>query len=341
MGKMSAMRRRLNHSLRRLSRNLRRHRHQIMRLRKIAKSAGKGTQNATSGEVDTGNPSDVPGVTSSNGLLKMPLPAVSPFLYQAEKAKQLEYAKRGRNIKDESVSVSYLTASPPTPLCKAGTAQMFDDEVDVASDENSARLVAAVLYARYHDVDSSTLARYVIPKRLRQNEAVKKALLDRIFNDCNRYQTRIMSFYLAGVTAFVKEMGGLEAWKGETSSARLKMFERAFSMCPLDTAIAALGPVAFAVPLMDIFSDTSDEHLKWQNFHRQVFVHVCEYVFTLRLASTTDRKRDCFSNWRSLMGQTGFRELDLGGMDDVPVTWGSLVSRRIRHPRATSEVRNL
>ena len=266
----------------------------------------------------------------------MPLPEVSPFLYEAEKAKQTRNAKRGRQTK--AVTVAYITSPHPTPLCIAEQSQIFQDEVETSSDEKFARLAAAVLYARYHYVDSSTLARSVIPKRLRQIEPARKALLNRITGDCNRYQIRIMSFYHAGVKTLVEKMGGMEVWKAEERPTRLKIFGRVFDMRPLDTAIGALGPVAFAVSLVDIFSDTSAQHSKRQNFHLQVFVQVCEDVFSLRFASITDAKRECFSNWRSLMANAAFKDLDLGGINDIPVTWGSLVSRRIRHPRITSVV---
>ena len=214
--------------------------------------------------------------------------------------------------------------------------ELYDNTVETAFDTNHARSIAATVYARYHYIDSSTLVRFVVPARLEQKIGTK-TLLETMTNDCDRYQNSIMSFYLAGVKEAVQILGGLSAWEAAGSTQRLVVFGKIFDTAPLDMAVAALGQAAFAVPVREIFSDSTADHQKWQQFHRTVFQYACEDTFSLRVSQSKDMRMTCFKRWRGMIANASFDKMDLGPMDDIPVNWGSIVSRKQRAVRIASD----
>ena len=90
-------------------------------------------------------------------------------------------------------------------------------------------------------------------------------------------------------------------------------------MNPLDVANAALGPVAKHVLLIVIFFDTSDQHLRWQKFHRLVFVLACEDVFQFNITGPNTGGREPYERWKTMTEAEKFDELNLGDINDIPV----------------------
>ena len=89
-----------------------------------------------------------------------------------------------------------------------------------------------------------------------------------MMRDCtdqpDQYQTLIMNFYLTGVKLTVESMGGIEIWREAEPLDRLRVFGKVLDEHPLDIAVTSLCMAAYAVPLHDIFSDTTPLHLKLQ-----------------------------------------------------------------------------
>ena len=136
-----------------------------------------------------------------------------------------------------------------------------------------------------------------------------------------------MKFYLAGVRLAVKMMGGLETWTAASVASREQTFARIFDAYPLDIAAASLGPIAHAVPLQDIFSNDTAIHLKWQRFHKLVFVMTCDATFRHRIAPGRDCRKNAYGEWQGMIAGPMFEELELGELEDMPVKWGSGVVR--------------
>ena len=85
-----------------------------------------------------------------------------------------------------------------------------------------------------------------------------------------------MDVYIDGVWEIVASTGGLLAWKEHTDKEkRLETFGEIFHTTPLDVAVATLQPLIHAISLQDIWSNNSPDHVRWQSFHRLVFVETC------------------------------------------------------------------
>lgn len=195
---------------------------------------------------------------------------------------------------------------------------------------NKARRVAATLYARFLYIDDSTLERFIVPSHLHAKTGAKCTLMDTMKDDCDGYQTSIMTFYAKGVKQLVTSMEGLEVWLAATTATRLEVFRRIFDFAPLDMAMVALGTAANNVPIHEIFSDQTEDHLKWRLFHRKVFQFACEDTFALRTAVDDANRMECLAMWKGVIPSESFEEMDLGPKDEIPVNWGSILSRRNR-----------
>lgn len=305
---MAKSRKVLYKSLSRLSKRLHKHRRESIKYGKINQRA------------------------PDNRLSALALPAVNPFLHAVAKAKHAEQVKRDRAEPDEPILVDYLPKPEPAPLRLAKHTNIFDTtKEETPSEQKNARISASILYVRYHSLDASLLARNVIPDRFKEDGIDEELLRKKVLKDSNRWQTDIMMFYLAGLQAIVQEMGGPELWKTATRKERLAVFGLVYDSGPLDMAIAALATAAPVVPLRDIYSDTTDDHLRWQRFHRQIFVTTCEDVFQLRIAGSQDKRKECFKRWKAVTASKEVQDLGLGGVGEVPVTW--ITSERRRQKR--------
>ena len=164
-------------------------------------------------------------------------------------------------------------------VIEARDVDLYETTVELAFDATKARRIAATLYARFHYLDDSILDRFIVPSRIHAKTGAKCTLMDTLKDDCDGYQTTIMTFYAQGVKQLVKTMGGLEVWLAATTATRLEIFGRVFDSKPLDMAEAALETAAKNVPLAEIFSDRTEDHCKWQLFHRTVLQFACEDTF--------------------------------------------------------------
>ena len=143
---------------------------------------------------------------SDNAQSTIPLPSVNPFL-QGKTSIQLQYSiNRGRVEEGSSAGIKVLVPNRPTRLFTAREAKTFNNTLAIYADEKHAHMVAKSLYARHHWVDNSTLYQCIIPPRLNAivdgNRILAKSLIAR----CDQFQTGIMKFYYAGVSAAVKNM---------------------------------------------------------------------------------------------------------------------------------------
>lgn len=261
--------------------------------------------------------------------------SVNSFLYAAELLSHHENVRLGRRDEGEAVEVHYIMPNPSTSFQKAGDAGLFKPDADGGFERNMVMAIAAAIYARYHFRDQSTLAHYIFPSRISKVPGLKAEILRVIKKKDAKFQHGIMEIYLVDVHAIVEQMSGMSVWETSTEETRLDVFGRVFDDASMDVAIAGLRGVAYAVSLRDIFSDSTDEHLLWQKFHRMVFIQTCEKVYTLRIAAPKDKRMQVFEWWKIMIAGALFKEMGLGEMDDIPITLGSLDSRRTRIPRTT------
>ena len=285
-----------------------------------------------------------PAGTSVQTLLSsVPLPALNPFLVAMELIKQ-DYSQK-RKRKERQIKITYLVPKAATPIRTAKEVKTYDINIPTTSDLENARVIAKNLYARHHWIESSDLIRFVIPARLndkfpRRGDATA-TILDALINDGTAIQCEIMAFYLQGVKTAVEAMGNfqtfeqnLDLWKAAGRKERMRTFARLFDKNPLDVAHASLRRAAVAVPLHDIFSDSTPEHKKWQQFHRTVFCLACEHTFEFRLSSEKDQRTGddgCFAKWKAMTKSAMFERMDLGDIGDIPVQWSAGLLR-VRQP---------
>ena len=301
---MEANRDALYDAVSRLTRRLRKHRHNQLKRRKTQCSRNLAQ------------------------LSSLSIPSVNPFLYEVQKVKHEERVRRNRSKPDDPIEIQHLPQSSPTSLRLAKSARTFDTTKAMASQRKLARLSATVLYVRYHHLEDSMIARYILSDRLEGEDIAQQLLVKKILKDSIRYQTQIMSFYLSGVHATIRAMGGLELWSAATKQQRQTVFGLIFDSRPLDMATSALATAASAIPLSDIFSDDTKDHLKWQQYHRYVFVSTCESVFQLRIDANEDRRKECYKRWKAISNDKEVTALGLGGVEDIPVPWITSGRRR-------------
>ncbi|KAG7004537.1 hypothetical protein G7Y79_00024g054870 [Physcia stellaris] len=264
--------------------------------------------------------------SEDDALCDISVPAENPFLVAAAYLKKNSYLKRDRGDGSD-LALKVLVQPRQTKIYTAREAKTYDNTVRLPLDIKNARLISKNLYARTHYLDSSTLVQCIVPARLNEKCGENTSLLDTLTSDCDQYQTRIMKFYLAGVRLAVKMMGGLEMWTAASVASREQTFARIFDAYPLDIAAASLGPIAHAVPLQDIFSNDTAIHLKWQRFHKLVFVMTCDATFRHRIAPGRDCRKNAYGEWQGMIAGPMFEELELGELEDMPVKWGTGVVR--------------
>ena len=71
--------------------------------------------------------------------------------------------------------------------------------------------------------------------------------------------------------------------------------------------------------LQATFSDTTPLHLKWQKYHRSVFVLFCEDTFRLRVSPAKDCSKACCCLWKTLTSRKRFKDLELERTKDLLV----------------------
>jgi len=94
--------------------------------------------------------------------------------------------------------------------------------------------------------------------------------------------------------AFAREHRGIAVWRTSSLKQRTAVFRTLFNSNKFAMSKASLGPCACAVPLGNIFSDTTPVHKKWQKFHQTGFEWTCELVFQKRFVPTSDDRRRLF-----------------------------------------------
>ena len=133
------------------------------------------------------------------------------------------------------------------------------------------------------------------------------------------FQGSIQAILSQGVTQTVQHMGGKALGASAGPPHGMEVFRKIFQSNPLATAEASLGQVASAVPLADIFSDSTRIHGAWQKCYGAIFMWACEDAFTYRVLPEKDNQDECFSEWRSMPTDPMFDTLNLGDWDAVPV----------------------
>ena len=269
-------------------------------------------------------------------LSTIEIPAINPFLWAERHIKHAYNMRRGRRSEsdtEEDYEIDLIVPSPPTAIHTAKELKTYNPAVYSTSDAEDARTIAANLYSRYHYIHDDAMERFVIPAEVDKQSAKGQRLMKSILDRTDQYQSAIMRFYKAGVDRAVEEMGGIEIWERATRRERLLTFAKFFDQHPLDVATAALGPVAYAVPLQTIFSDSTALHQKWQQFHRTIFLLACEDTFELRVATSSPQSKACYWRWKALAESDFVKRLDLGDGSEVPVHWATSVLHRRQAPR--------
>ena len=102
-----------------------------------------------------------------------------------------------------------------------------------------------------------------------------------------------MEVYFSGLTAMI-DAYGQERFAALSGAHRKTVYGSVLSGAPLDAATASLATAAFAIPLLDIFSEDSPVHKKWQFFHKAVFCQTCDIVYTHRIKDGDTRRLQCY-----------------------------------------------
>ncbi|MCJ1405224.1 hypothetical protein MMC11_008451 [Xylographa trunciseda] len=212
----------------------------------------------------------------------MEIPAVNQFLVcaQIRSAKRKSHGHERKNLEIKEVwdTQSVLPQPRPTPIQVASEGDYFNTSFEHGHKNNAIRHMCLSLYVRFHHLSDNDISRFLIASRFRGKSAYKKLWRSRIIKFPSRFQNSIMEFYNSGLRATIARMGGRDIWLRSSIGQRMLVYESLWRQDRLSITIAALGNTACAVPLADIFSDTTTIHLKWQVFHKTVFCWACENV---------------------------------------------------------------
>ncbi|KAI9714965.1 MAG: hypothetical protein M1812_006278 [Candelaria pacifica] len=90
------------------------------------------------------------------------------------------------------------------------------------------------------------------------------------------WQNGTLTFCLEGVKAIVRATGGHNVWLTSTTEQRSQLFNAYYSQGPQSMAESLFNKVVDAVDIPGIYTDTSEEHLKWQRYGIQISVSICK-----------------------------------------------------------------
>ncbi len=164
----------------------------------------------------------------------MPLPAINPFLVAAN----LVRMKRGGTIeiaKDQvskSNALVLLDLDEKVSLRYAGEGQFFDTNIVHKHEDDVPSQCCAAVYARYHYITETMIARLLVPQRHADHSAGRAMHRRQILKWQTQFQTHVMKIYHAGVNLLVEEMGGLGEWSNTTTAQHtvLTSYRRSFSL---------------------------------------------------------------------------------------------------------------
>ena len=262
---------------------------------------------------------------SSNGIQIAPrtsltnflLPLPHPFISTEKRLRKKQSTQETlASDSPEEITTRLIVSRKELKLAK--DCGYFDTDYEAAHADDGQRHMIGAFYARYHDFDDDEKA-LLIPKRHASKSVSRYADRGAIMRWRSRFQTQIMAIYLEGMKLVIEKMGGLTLWRLTTRQERLAVYRRLCDFDPPGVTMACLGPVAKYVPVANIFSDNTPLHVKWQRFHRTIFVWTCEHVFFERLATDEDNCRKCFNSWRNMVNTQDFQLLNLGSHLEIPV----------------------
>lgn len=213
-----------------------------------------------------------------------------------------------------------------TPIQTAARADYFNPFRETSVEQETLKHMCATLYARYHRLEDNDIHRLLMPDRFSPITPHRELRVKKVTPFETNFQNYIQTFYILGLRATINMMGGLQVWRRSRISQRMAVYEEIWCWDPLAMAIAALGNVAYAVFLEDIFSSDTVVHKKWQIFHKAVFLWTCEDVWSFRIGpGDPDALRfECYKAWKGVVRDKCFKVLDLGEPGEIPVRWGSV-----------------
>lgn len=287
---------------------------------------GQGTPQSNTPTWRDGTP--LYGVIIINPIPASTVPPLNQFLIAA----QMQSARRGTlpkptpDLNLNQFWQPFYRPPPlrPTPIQTAGEGDYFNGSQEHTFEERAVRHMCSSFYARFHHYEPSDIARYLVASRFPKKSALTEHWHERISDLPSKYQTYIMDWYVVGLRATINQMGGLAQWQKSAPAQRMEVYEALWRQDYLGMAKASLGTTAIAVPLYDIFSDTSALHIKWQKFHKTVFCWTCEDVWRFRIAPEVDRRIECFDAWRSLPQDPRLDAMRLGDVDEIPISWAGV-----------------
>ena len=215
-------------------------------------------------------------------------------------------------------TVVIMDLNDKVPLRYTAQAQTFDTSVVHRNEDTALRQCCATIYARYHYITETMIAKFLVPSRFEDHSLAREVFRASMMRWQTIFQTSVMKIYLEGAWTLVEDMGGLKVWSGAITAQRMKVFTRVWNSSKVKMAAAMLGQAGSAVPIGDIYSDKTPEHMKWQKFHRTVFVWQCEKVFELRVSSRVDKRQECFEFFKTMVATPQFKSLELGGIEKIP-----------------------
>jgi len=293
---------------------------------RAANPSNRGATNSGGGSPRS-PPSDAPPI-STNPIPVSNLPHENPFLVVAARLRSKkangEIVQTGRFDTEDTYPLT------PSSIQTAGPAKFFDTTVENLHEDDALRTMAAALYVRQHFFSEDDIARFLTAFRNQTHSAKKEGDRKRVMAWQSDFLSAIMKFYHNGLGLLLENTGGIEVWRTSSLKQRTAVFRTLFNSNKFAMSKAALGPCACAVPLGNIFSDTTPLHKKWQKFHQTVFEWTCELIFQNRFSLASDNKMEAYRLWKGLILGEKWDVLNLGGLDEIPVKWGGIadVGRR-------------
>ena len=209
--------------------------------------------------------------------------------------------------------------NPGQKLTLAGDARVgfFDTKVEAGYEYGLKRSSAEVIYFRTHELSDENVRDLLVPDRYKELSA-EIALLERRYKELqSSFQNLILGWYLQKVRATVTKMGGMQLWSQTDRKQRMQFWAHLYDGSPAKMGIASLQSLAQSIPVAMIYTSEGPVNKKWQRYLKQTFCFTAETTYCYRVAAKQDQKM--FSFWQSMPNHKKFVEMDLGGIEAIPI----------------------
>ena len=211
---------------------------------------------------------------------------------------------------------------PCTTLSHARDQGYLDTSVDSAHQDDAVRAVAALIYWVRHHLSESHCREFITPGRFTTKSPIYELWRHRVLGWQYNFQGAIMKFYRAGVYAIVDDMA--DFFSTATKNDRMELWDRVFSLAPIQMARASLVGLTGSVPVDEIYSHDGVEHKKWQAYIQTVFKFTADNTYVFRYLTDDASKDECFKRWVSMPHHPAFGGMNLDDLMGTPVKTGGI-----------------